>query len=207
MFAAYTEGKTSRIDDECLWRKDGNGVPVEYGATPILKDGVIVGSVVSFTDITQRKQAEQRLRETEQFFRSVLELAPDGLMVADEKGIIQLANAQCEKLFGYPRADLIGQAVEMLVPTEVRARHPAMREGFHRNPNPRAMGVGRELRGQRKDGSVFPLEIGLSPLPARQGQAAQVAAVLQEAGETVTPIGRIVPRRDAGVIYRGRIAL
>ena len=67
MYAAYTQGKASRIDDELLWRKDGTGLPVEYGATPIVKDGVVVGSVVSFTDITERKRAEQRLRETEQF--------------------------------------------------------------------------------------------------------------------------------------------
>jgi PAS domain S-box-containing protein len=52
MFGAYKHGKASRIDDEFLWRKDGSGVPVEYGATPIMKGGVVVGSVVSFTDIT-----------------------------------------------------------------------------------------------------------------------------------------------------------
>ena len=61
MFAAYQHGKASRIDDECLWCKDGTGLPVEYGATPILKDGVVIGSVVSFTDITERKQAEAEL--------------------------------------------------------------------------------------------------------------------------------------------------
>ena len=59
-----------------------------------------------------------RLRETEQFFRSVLELAPDGLMIVNARGVIQLANAQCEILFGYPRKELVGQPVEMLVPAE-----------------------------------------------------------------------------------------
>ncbi len=183
MFAAFAHGKASRIDDEFLWRKDGSGFPVEYGATPILKAGVIVGSVVSFTDITERKRAEQRLRETEQFFRSVLELAPDGLMVADEKGMIQLANAQCEKLFGYSREELIGQPIEMLVPADVRAKHPALREAFHRNPAARDMGVGRELRGQRKEGTVFPVEVGLSPLPPRQGQTVQVAISIRDITE------------------------
>lgn len=62
MFAAYKHGTASRIDDEFLWRKDGTGLPVEYGATPILKDGVVIGSVVSFTDITERKQAERELQ-------------------------------------------------------------------------------------------------------------------------------------------------
>jgi two-component system sensor histidine kinase/response regulator len=183
MFAAYTQGKASRIDDEFLWRKDGVGFPVEYGVTPMLKDGAVVGAVVSFTDITKRKEAEQRLRETEQFFRSVLELAPDGLMVVDSTGSIQLANAQCEKLFGYTREELIGQAVEMLVPNEVRPGHGKLREGFHRSPSARAMGATQALSGLRKDGSTFPVEIGLSPLPARQSELAQVAVSIRDITE------------------------
>ena len=59
MYAAYTHGKASRIDDEFLWCKDGTGLPVEYGATPILKDGAIVGAVISFTDITERKRTSR----------------------------------------------------------------------------------------------------------------------------------------------------
>jgi two-component system sensor histidine kinase/response regulator len=61
MFAAYKHGKASRIDNEFLWCKDGTGLPVEYGATPMLKDGGVIGSVVSFTDITLRKQQEREI--------------------------------------------------------------------------------------------------------------------------------------------------
>jgi len=61
MFAAYTHGRASRIDDECLWRKDGHGLPIEYGATPILKGGEILGAVISFTDITDRKRHQEEL--------------------------------------------------------------------------------------------------------------------------------------------------
>jgi two-component system, sensor histidine kinase and response regulator len=61
MFAAYMHGKASRIDDEFLWCKDGTGLPVEYGATPMLQDGVVIGSVISFTDITLRKQQEREI--------------------------------------------------------------------------------------------------------------------------------------------------
>jgi PAS domain S-box-containing protein len=126
---------------------------------------------------------QQRLRETEQFYRSVLELAPDGLMVVDGNGVIELVNAQCEQLFGFTREELIGQPVEMLVPPDIRGRHPALREAFHRSPTPRAMGSGRELRGVRKDGSLFPVEIGLSPLPARQGHRAQTAVSIRDVTE------------------------
>ena len=82
------------------------------------------------------RQAQDELRITEQFFRNVLELAPDGLMVADEKGVIQLANAKCDELFGYSAGELIGQPVEVLVPDDVRRRHPGLRESFHRVRRP-----------------------------------------------------------------------
>jgi PAS domain S-box-containing protein len=183
MRAACQRGEERRVDDEFLWRKDGKGFPVEYASTPIVKDGAILGAVVSFTDITLRKEADQRLRETEQFFRSVLELAPDGLMVVDTKGIIRLANARCEELFGHTREELIGQSVEGLVPADVRPRHPELRERFHRSPAAREMGAGKELRGLRKDGSEFPVEIGLSPLPARGSEGAQVAVSIRDVTE------------------------
>jgi two-component system sensor histidine kinase/response regulator len=131
----------------------------------------------------QTQAQQQQLLETEQFFRSVLELAPDGLMVVDEKGVIQLANAQCEKLFGHPRDELVGKAVEVLVPPDVRPGHEALRESFHRAPAARAMGANRELRGLRKDGSEFPVEIGLSPLPARGSGGIQVAVSIRNVTE------------------------
>ncbi|HEU4418735.1 MAG TPA: response regulator, partial [Planctomycetota bacterium] len=130
--------------------------------------------------LEQVRASEQRLRDTEKFFRSVLELAPDGLMVVDERGTIRLANAQSEQLFGYTRDELVDRPVEMLVPDEVRAHHRALREAFHRAPAPREMGANRELRGLRKDGSTFPIEIGLSPLPPREGQIAQVAISIRD---------------------------
>jgi PAS domain S-box-containing protein len=131
----------------------------------------------------QTQAQQQQLAETERFFRSVLELAPDGLMVVDEKGVIQLANAQCEKLFGHTRDELVGQPVEMLVPLDVRPGHAALRETFHRAPAARAMGANRELRGLRKDGSEFPVEIGLSPLPARGSEGIQVAVSIRDVTE------------------------
>jgi len=162
-------------------RKDGSLYQEEMTITPVRSQrGDITHFVAIKQDITERLQAEEHLRETEQFFRSVLELAPDGLMVADADGIIRLANARCEKLFGYTRDELIGQPVEILVPDEVRAHHPSLRQAFHRSPAPRDMGSGRELRGRRKDGSVFPVEIGLSPLPARRGEPAQVAVSIRD---------------------------
>ena len=180
---ASVSGEQRRVDDEFLWRKDGAGLTVEYGTTPIVKDGAILGAVVSFADITRRKHAEEQLRETERFYRSVLELAPDGLIVADAKGVVRLANARCEQLFGYTRDDLIGRSVEMLVPANLRSGHAALREAFHRSPVAREMGANRELRAVRKDGSEFPVEIGLSPLPARGSDGTLVAVSIRDVTE------------------------
>ena len=130
----------------------------------------------------QLEEQRQQVLATEQFFRSVLELAPDGLMVVDAAGVIRLANAQCEKLFGYTRDELVGQAVEILVPPDV-AGHAALRESFHRAPTVRAMGANRELRAVRKDRSEFPVEIGLSPLPARGSEGIQVAVSIRDVTE------------------------
>src|SRR5262245_13229043 len=183
MRAACRTGQVRRVDDEFLWRKDGVGFPVEYGTTPIIKDGAILGAVVSFTDITRRKAAEEQLRETERFFRSVLELAPDGLMVVDAAGTIRLANARCEQLFGYTSSDLVGRSVDVLVPVDVRPGHASLRGTFHRAPVAREMGANRELRAVRRDGSEFPVEIGLSPLPARGSDGAQIAVSIRDVTE------------------------
>lgn len=79
MFAAYTRGEASRIDDEVLWRKDGHGLPVEYGATPIQKDGGLVGAVISFTDITERKRAETELQRSRDELQRINFLADSAL--------------------------------------------------------------------------------------------------------------------------------
>jgi two-component system sensor histidine kinase/response regulator len=83
MYAAYKHGKTSRIDNEFLWCKDGTGLAVEYGATPMLKDGTVVGSVVSFTDITLRKKQEAELQRTNFLADMALELTHAGYWHVD----------------------------------------------------------------------------------------------------------------------------
>ncbi|MBA3994392.1 MAG: PAS domain-containing sensor histidine kinase [Cyanobacteria bacterium DS2.3.42] len=150
-------------------RKDGTEVPVEIGLNPMITDGThfVLASVV---DITERKRAEERLRIT-------IEAAPSGMLMVDHQGKIVLVNSQVERLFGYSRQELLGQLIEILVPAGVRPKHPELRTGFFKDPHARAMGVGRDLYGVRKDGSEVPVEIGLNPLMA-QGERFVLASIV-----------------------------
>jgi len=117
-------------------------------------------------------RVEQRTAElitSEGNFRNLLESAPDAMIIVNERGGITLVNAQTERLFGYPRAELIGQSIEILIPQRFSARHPAHRAGFFASPRVREMGVGLELGARRKDGSEFSVSISLSSLETAEG--------------------------------------
>lgn len=103
-------------------------------------------------------------------FGLLFEAAPNGMLVVDWEGRITLANRQIEELFGYSRDELIGRPVEMLMPERFRSAHPLLRRQYNEAPLTRPMGAGRDLFGLRKDGSDFPIEIGLNPFQAKDGQ-------------------------------------
>jgi len=113
-------------------------------------------------DITDRKQ-------TEQTFQELLESAPDGMVIVNNLGQIVLVNAQLERLFGYKREEMLGQPIEILVPDEHRAQHPAHVAQFLADPECRPMAAGLRLYGRQKDGRIFPADISLSPVKTEQG--------------------------------------
>jgi PAS domain S-box-containing protein len=84
--------------------------------------------------------------------------------MVDREGTIILVNRETERLFGYPRGELLGSSIELLVPDPLHRSHPIFRDGFHAEPKTRAMGAGRDLYGKRRDGVEVPVEIGLSPV-------------------------------------------
>jgi two-component system sensor kinase FixL len=107
---------------------------------------------------------------------SLLDSVPDAMVIADERGEIVHANREAERLFGWPRAELAGRPIEVLLPSRFRAEHQAHRTGYHAAPRTRPMGLGLDLSGLRKDGAEFAAEISLSPIEV-DGRRCVVAAV------------------------------
>ena len=107
----------------------------------------------------------------------MVEASVNGLLVVDRQGKIVLVNTQTERLFGYARDELLGQTVELLVPPAVRPTHPQLRESFFAQPQVRAMGSRPDLYGVRRDGTLFAVEIGLSPLETEDGMFALASVV------------------------------
>jgi PAS domain S-box-containing protein len=142
-------------------RKDGSEFPIEISLSPLSTPaGMLVSSAIR--DASESQRAERK-------FRALLEAAPDAIVIVDLHGRIALVNAQTEKVFGYRRAELIGELVDLLVPKRLRGVHRVHREGYARDPKTRNMGESLELCGLRKDGSEFPVEISLSPLETEDG--------------------------------------
>jgi PAS domain S-box-containing protein len=164
------------VEDEG-WRvrKDGSQFWANVVITALRnKKGELIGFSKITRDVTERKRDEDK-------FRAFLESAPDATVIVNREGKIVLINAQTEKMFGYTRGELIGEAVEILLPAHFRAQHTVHRDKFFDEPRARSMGAGLELFGVHKNGSEIPVEISLSPI--RTGKDFWVSAAIRDITE------------------------
>jgi PAS domain S-box-containing protein len=190
-------------------RKDATEFPVEVGLKP-MQTPLGPVTVASIIDVSQRQQMDAS-------FRTIVEAAPYGIMLSDDQGRIALANDNLCAMFGYERAELLGEPIEMLVPERHQADHVAHRDGFARARSQRSMGSGRELTGLRKDGREIPVEIGLTSVMTAMGRMAFAAVVdithrkrdelrLQEANAQLEEF-TYVSSHDLRVPIRGVVSL
>lgn len=157
------------VDEVVLRRKDQSRLHVSR-AVKAVRDasGTLLHFIVTHMDVTALKVVRQT-RFVESKYRDLLEHTPDAILIVNVTGRIVLVNAQAERLFGHDRSQLLGEAIEVLLPDRFRAAHIAHRTGFFDQARTRPMGAGLELFGKRRDGGEFPVEISLSPLETEEG--------------------------------------
>ncbi|RCS43231.1 PAS domain-containing sensor histidine kinase [Bremerella cremea] len=150
-------------------RKDGTKIPVEIGLDPLEFDGEMM-VMVSILDISERKKNEAMIRRA-------LNAASSAMIQVGENGTIELVNESATLMFGYETNDLLGEPIEILVPERFRRKHTVYRTSYQSNRSTRNMGGGRELFGVRKDGSEFPVEIGLTPILESHGKSTMATII------------------------------
>ncbi len=163
------ERAIARLETEHV-TKDGQKLHISLTIAPIrdTQDNLVGISVVG-RDTSAQKQAEEALRHSEATSRAFLESASESIVATDATGRIVLVNARTETMFGYTRAELVGQAVELLIPTRAREAHVRHRAAYMAAPRVRSMGKGLDLAGRKKDGTEFPVEVSLSYVQSDEG--------------------------------------
>ncbi|MGH1365073.1 MAG: PAS domain-containing sensor histidine kinase [Calditrichia bacterium] len=147
--------------------KDGTRFPIEVSLNPFENSGesLVVGLI---TDISKRVQAQEELRTSEERYRVLLHSASEGIVIVNDRGDIEVLNKRVGDLFQYSEDELVGQPIEILVPQASRSAHKKLRQNYMSQPAHRSMGRDLTLNGVRKDGSVFPIEVSLSPVKIRE---------------------------------------
>ncbi|TWO78665.1 PAS domain S-box protein, partial [Denitratisoma oestradiolicum] len=140
-----------------------------FALTLVVVSNILVFSVLIWWNSRSVEQVDRERQQTEERFRNAIEAAPNGIFIVDRNGRIILVNARAEQMFGYPRTELLGQSIEMLVPERFRARHSSYLTSYFHNPSTRPIGTGRDLFGKCRDEREFPVDIGLSPIHSDEG--------------------------------------
>ncbi len=149
----------------------GRAVSFRHHYYPLKSDaGTVVGVGCVVEDVTEQAQAEAALRESEARLRAVLEGAADGVISIDENGIIESFNRTAERIFGHKEADVIGRNVSLLMPEPDRGAHHIYLQEYLRTGVGKIIGIGREVIGLRKDGTLFPLDLAIGEVRLDSGR-------------------------------------
>ena len=162
MYRAYRSNQLVNVSDEVFWRKDGVAVPVEYWSHPIVKNGVVIGAIATFIDITKRKRAEEALQKSEELFRSVAQSATDAIIVAISEDNIVSWNNAAQTIFDYGEEEALGKSLTFLMPERFHDSHRRGLRRFLSTGKSVVVGKTVELVGRKKDGNEFPLELSLA---------------------------------------------
>jgi PAS domain S-box-containing protein len=143
------------------FRKDGTAFPIDLSLSPYtLEDGPHY--VAMIRDVTSRKRDAEEREASANRLKAVVDTVLDGLITIDRTGTIQTFNAAAERIFGHRAADVIGQNVKMLMPDPYHSEHDGYIANYLRTGERKVIGIGREVTGRRKDGSTFPMELGIN---------------------------------------------
>ncbi len=163
MIQAIRRGELVQHFETERLRKDGRRIDVSLTVSPIRDStGRIVGASLIARDITQRKEIERALRESEAKARGILDTAVDAIITISERGIVESFNNAAEQLFGYAASEVIGKNVSMLMPEPYHSSHDTYLQNYLRTKVARIIGIGREVLAQRKDGTTFPADLAVS---------------------------------------------
>ena len=158
---AVAKGRAS--DERWHQCKDGGRFFASGVVTPIFdEDNKLRGFTKIARDITERKQAEEAVREAAVRLKAIVETAVDGIITIDEQGIVESMNPAAERIFGYTHEEVVGQNIAMLMSEPERNEHSHYLEEYLRTGRQKIIGTIREVRGRRKDGSIFPMELAVS---------------------------------------------
>jgi PAS domain S-box-containing protein len=145
-------------------------------------------------ELDDRAKTELMLLTTLELFRGIMETAPDGIILVDENGTIQLANEQAEEIFGYGKNEMLGIKVDELVPDRYRENHVEHRQSYRENPVKRRMGEHLAIYAKRRDGSEFAMAAALSASETPSGML--VACIIRDLTETIRDIAKPLDAAD-----------
>ncbi|MDD3846685.1 MAG: sensor domain-containing diguanylate cyclase, partial [Syntrophorhabdaceae bacterium] len=173
MHVSYARTTDNHTADEVLWRKDGSSFHAEYSSMPITRDGKVMGAVVTFKDITTRKEMERILSESEEKFRKISMSARDAIIMMDSCGIITYWNEAAGRIFDYTTEEAVGKELHaLLVPQRYYQSHIKGLGHFVKTGEGNAIGKTLELVAIRKNGAEFPIELSLSAVYLQDGWSA-----------------------------------